>query len=127
MENNARTDLISRQVVKDALVERTILEWEQLKKCYPMLEAVDEVPPAQPEQRWIPVTERLPEEDNWLGCSWGQFSSDVLVSILNSDDEDAWLDISHTIDGEWALELPRYCEIIAWMPLPVPYQKEGEA
>lgn len=50
MENNARTDLISRQVVKDALVERTIFEWEQLKTCYPMLEVVDEVPPAQPEQ-----------------------------------------------------------------------------
>ena len=48
-------DTISRQAVKDALVERTILEWEQLKTCYPMLEAVDEVPPAQPEQRWIPV------------------------------------------------------------------------
>ena len=121
-----KMDCISRQAVKDALVERTILEWEQLKMCYPMLEVVDEVPPVQPEQRWIPVTERFPEEDHWLGGSGRQFSDEVLVSVTNYDDEDIWTYISQTIDGEWALELPNHCKIIAWMPLPAPY-REGEA
>lgn len=128
-------EVISRQEAIDALSKIPVLEFkktddgllEALISIGQTNEALKQLPPVQPEQRWIPVTERLPEEDNWLGCSWGQFSSDVLVSILNSDDEDAWLDISHTIDGEWALELPRYCEIIAWMPLPAPYRKEGEA
>lgn len=80
---------------------------------------------AQPEQRWVPVTERLPKEDHWLGGSGRQFSDEVLVSVANYDDEDIWTYISQTIDGEWALELPNHCKIIAWMPLPAPY-REGD-
>lgn len=73
---------------------------------------------------WIPVDERFPEEEHWLGGSGKQFSENVLVSVLNSADEDEWVDVSHTIDGEWALELPSYCKIIAWMPLPEPWKGE---
>ena len=82
------------------------------------------VPSAQPEQRWIPCSERMPDEDYWLGGLGKQFSSNVLVSIVNPSDEDSWVDISHTIDGEWALELPRYCKILAWTYLPEPYRGE---
>ncbi len=71
---------------------------------------------------WISCNERMPEEDNWLGGSGKQFSSNVLVSIVNRSDEDSWVDVSHTIDGEWALELPRYCKILAWQKLPEPYR-----
>ena len=42
-------DSISKQVLKETFVETSLLEWEQLKKCYPMLEVVDELPSAQPE------------------------------------------------------------------------------
>ena len=76
------------------------------------------------EQRWIPVSEKPPEEDHWLGGSGKQFSDEVLVSVANYDDEDTWMDVSQTIDGNWILELPRHCEIVAWMPLPEPYRKE---
>lgn len=72
---------------------------------------------------WIPCSERLPEEDHWLGGSGRQFSDEVMVSVANYDDEDIWIDISQTIDGQWALELPSHCEIIAWIPLPEPYTK----
>lgn len=75
-------------------------------------------------QEWIPCKERLPEEDHWLGGSGLQFSDEVLISITHREDEDAWIDISQTIDGEWELELPRYCKITAWKPLPEPYREE---
>ena len=75
---------------------------------------------------WIPVEDRLPEEDHWLGGSERQFSDNVLVSVINRDDEDEWVDISQTIDGNWTLELPRHCKIIAWMPLPKPYQPKED-
>ena len=74
---------------------------------------------------WIPCSERLPEEDHWLGGSGKQFSEKVLVSIANHEDEDIFVDVTYTMDGEWMLALPRYCEIVAWMPLPEPY-KDGE-
>lgn len=90
-------------------------------------------PSAQPERNcseipnnWIPCSERLPEEDHQLGGSGKQFSDNVLISIVNRDDEDAWIYVSHTIDGEWALDLSRYCKVLAWMPLPSPYQPEEE-
>ena len=82
---------------------------------------INDLPSAQPEPRWIPCSERLPEEDHWLGGSGKQFSEQVLVTIANHDDDDIWVYVANTIDGEWILDLPRHCEVIAWMPLPEPY------
>ncbi len=84
------------------------------------------LPSAQPEQRWIPCSERLPEEDHWLGGSGKQFSDQVLVTIINHSDDDVWVDMTYTIDGEWMIELPRHCKIVAWMPLPPVYREEGD-
>lgn len=64
--------------------------------------------------RWIPVTERLPEED----CP-------VLVYIFGDSPYIAWINR----DGEWQTEefiidcdyLPK-----AWMPLPEPYEEVTE-
>lgn len=83
--------------------------------------------PNKTEPHWIPCSERLPEEDHQLGGSGKQFSDNVLISIVNRDDEDAWIYVSHTIDGEWALDLSRYCKVLAWRPLPSPYQPEEES
>ena len=88
----------------------------------PLIVAVQKAFDALEKQRWIPVSERLPEENHWLGGSVKQFSDEVLVNVVNYDDEDTWVYISQTINGRWTLELPRHCEITAWMPLPEPYQ-----
>ena len=79
---------------------------------------------------WIPVTERLPEEDNCTG-SGVQFSDDVLMSVLNIVNEEDFIDFGHTIDGEWysIVEKKRIqngFDVIAWMPLPQPYKAESE-
>jgi len=132
------SDLISRQAAIDAL--ETIgydfsdsglseIELEEICEAVgdvrqDMIDRIKQLPSAQPEQLWIPVTERLPEEDHWLGGSGKQFSDEVLVSVANYDDEDIWTYISQTIDGEWTLELPIHCKIIAWMPLPEPWKGE---
>ena len=82
------------------------------------------------ESRWIPVSERFPEEDNCTG-SGVQFSDDVLMSVLNIVDEEDFIDFGHTIDGEWysIVEKKRIqngFDVIAWMPLPQPYKGESE-
>ena len=86
-----------------------------------VIETISEL---EQEPHWIPCSERLPEEDHWLGGSGRQFSDKVLVSVFNSADKDEWVDASYTIDGEWALELSRDSKVIAWQPLPSPYREE---
>ena len=89
-----------------------------------------EVPSAQPEQRWIPCSERLPEEDNCTG-SGVQYSDDVLITVINTMDEETVIDYGHTTDGEWYSEttdcfIPHGWKPIAWMPLPEPYAERRQ-
>ena len=72
-------------------------------------------------QRWIPVTERLPDK-----------RGDYLVTLCGNGEP--WVEIAlwnETFGGRWQMVLYNdvdYSDIsnvIAWMPLPEPYQ-EGE-
>lgn len=91
-------------------------------------------PAADVAPRWIPVTDGLPEEDYETG-NGVQFSADVLATIVNhANDGELYCWLLKTVDGKWydyvpnadgEHEIPFWCEVIAWMPLPEPY-KEGE-
>lgn len=79
--------------------------------------------------KWIPVTERLPEEMDWSCGGWSaeiRPSDDVLVWLSDEKRRSvAWY--SHTYN-EWTTvdENTVYCfeEVTHWMPLPEP-PKEG--
>ena len=124
LENPNSSGTIYKQAAIDAIEKFSCCGYIE-EDTDKLLKVINDLPPVQSEQRWVPVTERLPKEDHWLGGSGRQFSDEVLVSVTNYDDEDIWTYISQTIDGEWALELPNHCKIIAWMPLPAPY-REGD-
>lgn len=120
-------DLISRQAAIDAVKGRFSMPVDNL-----IVEVIGALPSAEPEQRWIPVTERLPEEDYWTGKEI-QYSAEVLVTIVD-DDLHAFVDIACTVDGEWQLtlpldltpDIPKWYKVVAWMPLPEPYKGEEE-
>lgn len=76
--------------------------------------AIQDMPSAQPEQRWIPVSEKLPN-----------FAQRVLVSISNFVYEAIYFDE----DAGWSTYNVTFkdveeSEILAWMPLPEPYKGE---
>lgn len=54
--------------------------------------------------RWIPVSERLPEDGRYL-CDYGDC-----------------IDFGQIHNGKWYVD-----GVIAWMPLPQPYKEESEA
>lgn len=63
--------------------------------------------------KWIPVSERLPEREGWY-----------LVSLKNGNVQKAWYRVAPINQGGsyWRGSIKRP---IAWMPLPEPYKAGG--
>ena len=101
-------DLISRQAAIDAVAEglkRTFVEYRDAAE-----KMLNKVPSAQPEQRWIPTSEKLPEYDKpvLLSTAWGK------------------TEIGFWTQRGWMIVACSYREfeqsaVTAWMPLPEPY------
>ena len=73
---------------------------------------------AEAQQRWIPCSERLPEEN-------GQYL--ITVKYVHVDGyDDIYAEHGEWTDGKWDMFCFGHCgkveNIIAWMPLPEPYQ-----
>ena len=100
-----KDDLISRASAID-IVRFECGEWEGLAKT--IIKRFEQLPSAQPEQRWIPCNERLPENGYWL---WSAKGGEVQKDFY-------W-------DGHWEQAEKYGYEVVAWLPLPKPY-KEGD-
>jgi hypothetical protein len=100
-------DLIDRQAAIDAV--QHAFDRETLLNRFARKVAVDALktmPSAQPEQRWIPVSERLPDKPaRYLvtNSRWGEYEVDWNI----------W------INSRWLYN----SDPIAWMPLPTAYKE----
>ena len=107
-------DLISREAVYMAN--------EHLKPCSPkdVEDMISCIPSAQ---QWIPVTDRLPEEEKktyWV-CTDGGYQYECRWTNANP----IWTHL--TTDWHWNIfDIPQYSRVIAWMPLPEPYREVDE-
>lgn len=91
-----------------------------------------------PDNNWIPVEERLPEEhdsifarfkgtDKWNKAMFEKIS-DVVNATIEYEDGSRKTTTSYTLDGVWKIEKEQRIvkqKVIAWQPLPEPY-KGGE-
>ena len=119
--NVPTNDSISRQSAVDAIWEVKVSPdgeiFNAIKRAQQSL--IEALPSAQP-QHWIPVTERLPEDDVQVLCT----DSEGFVYIAWHCDYDilektkCWCDVHYC-------SLPED-DIIAWMPLPEPYAERRE-
>lgn len=121
--------LIDAMGLKQSLVVSAILNDGK-----ELVQIIDEQPTIVPAPQWIPVTERLPEEDFCSGRGV-QYSETVLVTVVNNGDNDnTFVDVACTADGVWQLNypqdtsplIPKWCKVIAWMPLPEPWEEGQE-
>ena len=125
-------DLISRQAAIKYLM--TNMNWydedgyesddDYKREC--ITELINGVPSAQPEQRWISCSERLPEKGGQYLVTRGHKSCGNLwnkVYIVNYSDlmglkkEKIWW--SGNVGKS---DFEKFDDVIAWMPLPKPYK-----
>ena len=100
-------DLISRQAAIDAIFGRS----HEIIKM-----RIGNLPSAQPEQQWIPCSERLPEHG-------GRYLISVLDGITRRTTVAPYLPRCKA----WAMNgRMAYWKVIAWLPLPEPYREEEQ-
>ena len=97
--------------------------------CHPANIAAElaKLPSVQPEQRWIPVSERLPEKDMRCLVAFGRFN--YFTEIATYSDLMGIIDCKIFYQGDVGHDnfanITQYVK--AWMPLPEPYKAESEA
>ena len=141
-ETHAEThacDLISRSAVYDRVSRIVSVNHLDPEKVWftpiGVKALIKELPSAQPEQRWIPCSERLPEERDWyLGIfkepdtGWINpipFICDYLLGTkTKATTKEGWILKGHT-DREEYIDYYFNLECVAWCELPKPY-KEGD-
>lgn len=111
-------DTISRQAAIDAINKsfERVFAWDGTS---PLGDKVlENVPSAQPEQRWIPCSERLPEVYKDVLICWDfKGNREVLIGNMYSDGT------FHGYDDEYLTHNGRkYRKAVAWMPLPEPWR-----
>lgn len=93
----------------DTFMKRTVKTADEA--CWDLCDKLNFVPAIEekPEPRWIPVTERLPEESGLYQVT--DMQGDVVRYVFN---------VSESSEEYW-----RRC-VKAWMPLPEPYKGVAE-
>ena len=114
-------DLISRKEVYD-IITRLFTSIEMTNETYKnIMQLVKELPSVTPQQtRWIPVSEQLPKENEYIGnvCKY---------YLIQDEYED--MHVAHLSNVGW---IPMDSlkaignEVIAWRELPQSYKAESE-
>lgn len=111
------SDLIERQIALNAVDAighiATMPDGDKCVRRSAVKYTLSMLPPAQPEPKWIPCSERLPRQGQEVIC---QCRANI-IKVLKLDAYGDWYqDADHCYMSGF---------VIAWMPLPEPY-KEGE-
>ena len=95
--------------------------------------AIAELQEEREKHRWIPVTERLPEEhdsiftrlngtEKWKNGMFKRRSDNVLVTVKYEDGM-VHTESAHTTDGVWKTDYKvKGGKVVAWIPFPEPYK-----
>lgn len=94
--------------------------WEQISEWLKELKVLREQ--KRPHGEWIPCSERLPRYNKYVLVYRPQMEIKIIVDCYEGRyGEDAYL-------GDWheGWTYSKNDAVIAWMPLPEPYKKEGD-
>ena len=135
------SDLIERQAAIDAV--NNAFDRETLLTGFVRsiaVRTIRDMPPAQPDPHWIPVSEKLPESGTY--CLFTVFEHDSELEVTTIETVyGCFNDYGERRYWSWEDEVGKCCiegeeqldgyhdeiieKVLAWMPLPEPY-KEGD-
>lgn len=117
------SDLIDRQEIYHEMTVKSMelfekgLAWHEFRRGFDFaMEFVQEAPSTEPEQKWIPVTERLPKVRTDVLLA---FEKNMAVGFYSYD---CWN--VNTGNGFYTGVFTDEDKPIAWMPLPESYKGE---
>lgn len=118
LEQQPSEDCVSKKAMLDAITQ---IDGNINMDIYTneVREIVKDLPPVTPTQRWIPVSERLPEER-------GKYI--VTEKVFRLDDREhkgrynTMVEQAEYCNSKW--QRASFFEVIAWMPLPKPYEEK---
>ena len=123
VNSNNALDTISRQAAIDGFYEMA----SDMEHLCTVSDYVSFLESLQPEPRWIPVSERLPEDDDIV-----LITMDDSITVRGEFFEQISNELGFFKEGvwHWGYEIgecywPETTHVTAWMPLPEPY-KENE-
>lgn len=96
-----------------------------------ILNSIQTLPSTQPEPQWIPCSERMPEEHEWLGTKeFGTTISDEVYVTFENEKGERFCKHMTFQNGKLSRYDKAFIEAwykgskpIAWMPLPEPYKE----
>ena len=135
-KNDSGVDCIDRQATLDTIIKRLGIKNESYllpaeRTIYQQIKDMPSVTPQEP--RWIPVNERLPGKDGEY-LLWGKICEDEENNYCFIGEYDFcaeefgyWSDHydSSTL-GFLDSEHIEYHKVLAWMPLPTPYEPQED-
>lgn len=115
---------------EDAISRNAMLDYQQYlhgkmsnEENHKLWEFIKDLPSVTSIQKWIPVSERLPEPRKLVVCYITTGATETYFIAFWNDIQKAW---EEGIGGCRLLERDLGYEVIAWMPLPEPYKAEME-
>ena len=121
LEQQPSDDCVSRQAVLDCLTATGLKKFDFILDAR---EKVNNLPPVTPIQRWIPVSERLPKPNTAVLTYISTGPSETFCLAYWNDIQNYWEDWI----GYKSIEKDRGYKVLAWQPLPKPYEeKRGDS
>ena len=119
------SDLIDRQVAID---EFEITPFDDYGDYMRAIEVINNLPSTQPKQRWIPVSEKMPEANGRYlvtrglkaaGSLWNRVYIANYSDLMGLKSEKIWWQ-----GNVGKSDFKRIDDVITWMPLPEPYRTD---
>lgn len=117
----SRTNLLKQFEDRFIELQKAHLKDAQLgvNWCINTLKDMPAVTPVHKKGRWIPCSERMPKQNEYIG--------DVCKYYLIQDDYGDMYVARYTSDGWISIDSILQDNILSWMPLPEPYKADMEA